>query len=501
MKVSKSILATYNKCTELATKWANILDSYWHKDEKIPRDALADDAKVTIVDNLLSTNGSEVLSANQGRVLKQLINGINQLLTTDDVNLDELQEVVTFIKQNKTDLQNLSIPNIAGLVDALADLELKVGVTEDVSNGYLLVKEKVKNLVYDIELFEVTYDAAADVVLVKLKDVYVPKSEKYIFNEDLLLQNYQNSRNDGQLPTNKILSTDATGNLRMYTIATAPPPYLEELIPDSHLPDATGNFILKGSFFIPQMCDAANLNNTNGILFEGQTINYATFISSNEIHVNLTTGSAEGNFDISLNNGVLSVFEDVLLIVLGTVYRVEQSDVTVTSGNVIVQGGNFEIATKDQLSICEINPSSFEFRTDVDYELRFKYKTSPLEIVPDYNWETIQKIELVDSNGTSKYWIQLSVLRSSDWYFYIHFYTDVNHGDYNHSYPRSKEIFEGMEFKIRNKIYQNGTKEILFFMNNNLMYTAPQAPTENYKIRLTMKEVNYSDFKLIELAV
>jgi hypothetical protein len=34
-KVSKSILVGYNKCTSLAIKWLNILDSFRHKDERI----------------------------------------------------------------------------------------------------------------------------------------------------------------------------------------------------------------------------------------------------------------------------------------------------------------------------------------------------------------------------------------------------------------------------------------------------------------------------------
>ncbi|MGV4464790.1 pyocin knob domain-containing protein [Ornithobacterium rhinotracheale] len=44
---------------------------------------------------------------------------IEGLLNVSDDTLDELQEIVTFIKQNKEDLQNLDVSNIAGLEDAL----------------------------------------------------------------------------------------------------------------------------------------------------------------------------------------------------------------------------------------------------------------------------------------------------------------------------------------------------------------------------------------------
>ena len=83
---------------------------------------LALDAKVAltdIVDGLTSTASNRPLSANQGRVLKTLIDNINVLLASDDTTLDQLQEVVDFIKANREDLDNLTVANIAGLQTAL----------------------------------------------------------------------------------------------------------------------------------------------------------------------------------------------------------------------------------------------------------------------------------------------------------------------------------------------------------------------------------------------
>ena len=73
----------------------------------------------SIVDDLTSTPTDQPLSANQGRVLKGLIDNINTVLLSDDTNLDELQEIVDFIKLNRADLDSLSIPSIAGLEAAL----------------------------------------------------------------------------------------------------------------------------------------------------------------------------------------------------------------------------------------------------------------------------------------------------------------------------------------------------------------------------------------------
>lgn len=74
-----------------------------------------------LIDNLTSTETTKGLTANQGRVLKGLIDQLNNILTSDDTTLDELQEIVNYIKQNKADLENLSIANIAGLSDALTN--------------------------------------------------------------------------------------------------------------------------------------------------------------------------------------------------------------------------------------------------------------------------------------------------------------------------------------------------------------------------------------------
>ena len=47
------------------------------------------------------------------------VNNINAILNSDDTALDELQEVVNFIKANRSDLENLGISNIAGLQASL----------------------------------------------------------------------------------------------------------------------------------------------------------------------------------------------------------------------------------------------------------------------------------------------------------------------------------------------------------------------------------------------
>lgn len=74
-----------------------------------------------IVNNLTTNESDKPLSAAQGVVLKWLIDQINTLLTSNDVSLDELQEIVNYIKANREDIDSLGISSIVGLQTALDD--------------------------------------------------------------------------------------------------------------------------------------------------------------------------------------------------------------------------------------------------------------------------------------------------------------------------------------------------------------------------------------------
>lgn len=148
--------------------WAWI-DSFWHKSEKIPmdsieglRDVIQDTASAEQLRNHLSDTNAhralfegkvdkvpgKILSSNDftnelrtkleglqnvdisgllpkggytgtAQNLKELIDSIMNILQSPDTELDELREIVAFIKQNKRTLDTLGIDNIAGLRDAL----------------------------------------------------------------------------------------------------------------------------------------------------------------------------------------------------------------------------------------------------------------------------------------------------------------------------------------------------------------------------------------------
>jgi hypothetical protein len=180
--------------------WAT-WDSFWHKDEKIPITAIADienilnekaDAEalqnhvttdtahaalfggkedknkkgvangyaplneftklaidyLNVVNDLVTGGEASLLTAEQGKLLQTQINGINILLGSDNVNLDNVQEIVDAIETVQTSLSTILVNDLTtggttkaltaemgktlkGLIDALTTI---VSGKQDISN-------------------------------------------------------------------------------------------------------------------------------------------------------------------------------------------------------------------------------------------------------------------------------------------------------------------------------------------------------------------------------
>ena len=78
-----------------------------------------------IVDNL-NTEAIKPLSAKQGKVLKEMIDRLIEVVSSEDTDLDSFREIAAYIKQNKKILSQLGISNIVGLVEALEGKANKV---------------------------------------------------------------------------------------------------------------------------------------------------------------------------------------------------------------------------------------------------------------------------------------------------------------------------------------------------------------------------------------
>lgn len=74
-----------------------------------------------IADNLTTNDSTKVLSAAQGVVLKGFIDSINTLLQCDDTTLDEIQEIVDYIKNNKSLIDGITTSkvNVSDIINNL----------------------------------------------------------------------------------------------------------------------------------------------------------------------------------------------------------------------------------------------------------------------------------------------------------------------------------------------------------------------------------------------
>lgn len=107
------------------------------------------DWNAAIVTDLVTDDDTKLASASAVYNLKGMIDNINSLIASDDTTLDELQEIVDFIKNNKDTLDNLGIANITGLqaaLDAKVDKVTGKGLSTNDLTDDLLNK---LNTVYD----------------------------------------------------------------------------------------------------------------------------------------------------------------------------------------------------------------------------------------------------------------------------------------------------------------------------------------------------------------
>ena len=177
-----------------------------------------------IVDNLTSTATNRTLSANQGKVLKGLIDNINTLIASDDTTLDEIQEIVNYIKQNKTDLETLGVSNIAGLqaeLDGLANsittinasLENKVDkvVGRDLSENNFTdyYKNKLSGIDAGAEVnVQSDWNATSGDTFIKNKPTSFPPSSHTHTPTEVGLENLPNAKSDStSLDSSSTLAT------------------------------------------------------------------------------------------------------------------------------------------------------------------------------------------------------------------------------------------------------------------------------------------------------
>ena len=490
---------------------------------------------LNIVNDLVTGGATALLSAEQGKILQTQVNAINTLLTSDNVNLDTVQELVDAIETVQLSLNTIlvndlttggttkaltaemgkllqtnKVDKVAGerLINAaeitkLAGLSNVVTTVKTILSTALATQDIAGFVTYINTLAAPLVVGANEIVEYKTSDTGrvfklllrgrsfgvgqpaivaadVIETTEFL-NKDIRLSNYPSTRIDGQLPTNKVLAPDVNGNLKLYTIATAPAPYLDELIPDSYLPNNTGNFILKGSFFTPNMT----------VVLQGQTINYKTFISDNEVRVNVTTGSAEGYFDVILDNGISATFSKALLIVLGTVYQPINSDWKDKLNVDVSKLGELAVTLYSTNCYATLDNTRIPIKANKNFRLQCNYSPSPLGT--NYNCSSV--IELYRTSDNVKiFTLSLNSLYSTGYAEMVMRHnptSELRFFDFSGNYT---QLF-GRFFRFK----RVGTLISYGFDEANLgSFTATES-AEMY-VKITANKLDFTNIKYIETA-
>lgn len=277
-------------------------------------------------------------------------------------------------------------------------------------------------------------------------------------------------------------------------LASQQAPFLADLIPDSNLPSSTGDYILKGAFFTPDMT----------VVFDGgQVVNYVTFINDNEVRVNMTLGAAEGTFGVTLNNGIEAYFDNALLVVLGTVYKPSPADWFNLTGNPnLSDEASIKISAFNELSSAYWNKV---VPFNLDWSIRFRYKRSPFgdlesnlreanialyTVVGDvYQMEFQYQAEgsqSTTSNGSARgHFISLADPR-------------VDTGIERRQPDAQYDAYDDLEYNTIDLRWVGGVLRI--YRNGTLGYTASYVFTEDVYIRAIVRRFDLVDIKYIELA-
>lgn len=318
-------------------------------------------------------------------------------------------------------------------------------------------------------------------------DVFFKSWESGLLGE-IQLPAYTSIRNDGANPNNKVLNVDINGNLKLYSMPVMPPPYLEELIPDSYMPSTTGNFIVKGSFFTP----------TTTVTVQGQTFNYKTFLNDNEILVNLTTNAIEGTYDVTIDNGISVVFPDALLIVSGDVYKPQLADWENITGSIdLAEGDSARVSVQDAGGSATSKSSFFELPATGDFIVQFNFKGSPFEVNPFDSYGYGDRFSLVDSTTLAeKYGICPIQLHSLPGKVYI---GAMENGAESGGYVLQSfsESLDGLSLaNYTFSIKRIGTS-INFYRNNVFQHTASANYAFPMKLKVNIKELDQENIKII----
>ncbi len=257
-------------------------------------------------------------------------------------------------------------------------------------------------------------------------------------------------------------------------------PILRQLIPNSHLPNVTGNIRLIGSFFTPTMT----------VEIEDQTINYITFVNDNEVLVNVTTSSNEGYFNVILNNGISVTYTNALLLVLGDVFSPESpEDWNNATPKLVFQSGAVKIGEYG------INQSAYWnkiFDYTKDFSFRFSIEKSSLGDPNAAGYKDLVSLQTVSNNTELFRWrYEYSGSHSR----LIPYGDSIGYLDFRHPYETFWELAPNTTFEFR---FLDGFMSV--YIDNTLKRSFSTEVNDDLQVQIFLSIFDLTNIKYIELA-
>lgn len=165
---------------------------------------------VEVIDNLTSTEAGKALSANQGKALKDAIDGINTLIASNDEDLNTIQEIVDKIKNNKDAFDRLTADNLVGLAAKLAAKQDTASLDTDVANAGFIKQAAVDTAIEGLKSNGKIKDELLSDKVVKYDD------QGDITTKQAALTDYEET----EVPTSKAVK-DAIATAKQEAIAAA----------------------------------------------------------------------------------------------------------------------------------------------------------------------------------------------------------------------------------------------------------------------------------------
>lgn len=279
----------------------------------------------------------------------------------------------------------------------------------------------------------------------------------------------QNNKVD-KVPGERLITASEIKKLE--NLATFPPPYLADFVPNTSLPNTTGYITLKGSFFTPDMI----------VAIAGHTVNSVSFISDNEIKIYLTTSSNGGFYNITLNNGGSDIiFPNRFFISSGTITEPKSEDWENISATMDVSLGK----TLKMRSYGNYYTAA-TWNKVIDYtkafSVFFSFNTSPLGL-GDIGVPTLDVIGV--NSGTI-----FITTGGGAGYNYCKMYVGANH---QFSLNPNRELWKNSIVEYR---YVNGNLSI--YIDGIYNFNTGLTLTENVKLKFSSVYADIANIKYVE---